>query len=276
MLNEKFDPFVSEWISFATSQKYSLVEKCLKLAQLLEYPELDIERYIQKINEIGKVLKLSITDVKNPTYRISVLNEYFFQQCGYRGNTEDYYNPKNTFLNEVIEKKTGLPITLSILYSEIAKHIGLDLKIVGFPGHVIVKYDEEIILDPFNHGRLLDRDKLEEILFRTYGDEVEFSPEFLNKMSDEQILIRIIRNLKNSYTESFAYEKALRCTNMILALKPNFPEDIRDKGIIEERLLHHQDALTYLNQYLELLPDAEDADFVLELIRSVREKLINN
>jgi len=214
--------------------------------------------------------------VKNPTYRISVLNEYFFQQCGFRGNTEDYYNPKNTFLNEVIEKKTGLPITLSILYSEIAKHIGLDLKIVGFPGHVIVKYDEEIILDPFNQGRLLDRDKLEEILFRTYGDEVEFSPEFLNKMSDEQILIRIIRNLKNSYMESFAYEKALRCTNMILALKPNFPEDIRDKGIIEERLLHHQDALTYLNQYLELLPDAEDADFVLELIRSVREKLINN
>ena len=95
-------------------------------------------------------------------------------------------------------------------------------------------------------------------------------------MNDEQILIRIIRNLKNSYMESFAYEKALRCTNMILALKPNFPEDIRDKGIIEERLLHHQDALNYLNQYLELVPDAEDADFVLELIRSVREKLINN
>ena len=272
-MKEKFDPFVAEWKSFATGSKYNLVEKCLKLSQLLEYTKLDVSQYIEKINEIGHSLKLSITDVKNPTYRISILNEHFFQCYGFKGDAEDYYNPKNNFLNEVIDKKSGLPITLSILYAEVAKHMDLELKIVGFPGHVIVKYDETVILDPFNQGRLLTNENLNEILFKTFGEQVQFIPEFLNEATDEQILIRIITNLKNSYAQSFAYDKAVRCANMNLALKPNFPEDVRDKGILEHKLLHYDNAIYYLTQYLELVPDAQDADFILEMMRNIREKI---
>jgi len=272
-LNEKFDPFVAEWVTFAKSQNYNLVEKCLKLAQILEYPDLDISKYIGMINEIGKSLKISINNSKNPTYKISMLNEHLFQNSGFKGDTDDYYNPKNNFLNEVLEKKSGIPITLSIIYSEVAKHIDLVIRIVGFPSHVLVKYNEEIILDPFNQGKLLNIDDLHEILVKNYGGQVEFSPEFLDEIPQEKILIRMVRNLKNSYVNSYGYEKAMRCTNMILALEPESAEDVRDKGILEERFLNHGPALQLLNQYLEQNPDAEDADFVLDLIKNIRNKI---
>ncbi len=272
-MSEKFDPFVAEWKAFATNPNLTLVEKCLKLAQILEYPELDISKYIEKLNEIGETLKSSINKIENPTYKISMLNEHLFEHNGFKGDADDYYNPKNNFLNEVLEKKSGIPITLSIVYSEIAKHIGLDLRIVGFPSHVVVKYREEMILDPFNDGKLLTMDDLDNILLQNYGEEVKFSPDYLNEIEPEKILIRITRNLKNSYVQSYAYDMAMRCINMTLSLEPISSEEIRDKGILEERLLNHDEALTNLNQYLEINPNADDADFVLDLIRSIREKI---
>ena len=272
MSAEKFDPFVSEWVSFSKNSKHNLIEKSLKLAQILEYPDLNISKYIEKINEIGNSLKLKIKYVKNSTYLISMLNEHVFEKYGFQGDDEDYYDPRNNFLNAVFDKKTGIPITLSIIYSEVAKYIGLDLKIVGFPGHVVVKYEEEMIIDPFYSGRLLTINDLEEILYRNFGDGVEFIPEYLNTATTDQILTRLLRNLKNAYTQSYAYDKAMRCTDMILGIRPESPEEIRDKGILEERLLHYNEALPLLNKYLELEPEAEDADFILELIKSVREK----
>ncbi len=271
-MEKKFDPLVAEWLSFVKSSNYNLVEKCLKFAQIVEYPDLNVEEYIMKINKIGKSLKESISDVKNPTYLISMLNEHLFENLGFSGDDDDYYNPKNNFLNEVIDKKVGLPITISILYVEVAKFIGLDLKIVGFPGHVLVKYNEEMILDPFYDGRLLDVDDLQEILDVNFGGQLDFKPEFLDEVGPEQIIIRLTRNLKNSYLQSFAYEKALRCINMVLAMHPESPEDVRDKGILEERLLNFETALEYLNKYLEINPNADDVDFILELIRRIKTK----
>lgn len=272
-MSQKFDPFVAEWISFSSSQKYNLVEKCLKLAQLLEYPDLKIPDEVAKINEISKSLKVILSDVKNPTYLISMLNEHLFQRLGFQGNTDDYYDPKNNFLNQVLDKKKGIPITLSIIYVEVARQIGLDLRVCGFPSHVVVKHGEDIILDPFEGGRLLDIESLEDILFRNFGEEIEFESEFLDELPEEKILVRIIRNLKNSYSQSYAYEKAMRCIDMILAVEPDAPDEIRDKGILEDRLLHYDYALKYLNRYLEIAPEAPDVDFVLEMIREIREKV---
>ena len=272
MSTEKFDPFVSEWISFSKNPNYNLIEKCLKLGQIIEYPELNISKYIEKINEMGNSLKIKISEIKNPTSKLQVLNEYLFDELGFHGAEEDYYDPVNSFLNVVLDKKTGIPITLSILYSEVAKHIGLDLRIVGFPGHVIVKYKKEMILDPFYRGRLLTIEDLEKILNRNFGEDVEFVPEYLNEATTEQLLTRLLRNLKNAYTQSYAYDNAMKCTDMILGMQPESPEEIRDKGILEERLLRYDKALPLLNKYLELEPEADDADFILELIKSVREK----
>ena len=272
-MDEKFDPLVAEWVSFVKNPNFNLVEKCLKFSQILEYPDLNIDEYINEISRIGMSLKESINDVKNPTYLISMLNEHLFENLGFSGDDDDYYNPKNNFLNEVIDKKVGLPITISIFYTEVAKFIGLELKIIGFPGHILVKYNEEMILDPFYDGRLLDIDDLQEILNNNFEGEVEFKPEFLDEVDDEQILVRLTRNLKNSYIQSFVYDKALQCVNMVLSIEPESPDDIRDKGILEERLQNSEIALKYLNKYLEINPNAEDIDFVLELIRSIKIKI---
>ncbi len=266
-----FDPFVSEWISYAKNPQYTLIEKCLKLAQVLEFPDLEISQYIQKLNTYGNELKNSMSEVQNPVYKVSMLNEYMFDTLEFHGNSDDYYNPRNNFLNVVIDKHSGIPITLSIIYIELAKHIGLELKPVGFPGHFLVKYSEEMILDPFNGGLLLDIDDLQDILDTTYGEGVEFNPEYLNEIEPEKILVRISRNLKNSYNQSFNYSMAMRCINMVLGLEPNSPEEIRDMGIVQSRMLQKEAALQSLNKYLELAPEADDVDYVLELIRNIKE-----
>ncbi len=271
-MNAEFDPVLSEWSTYVRNPKLNLIEKCLKLAQILEYHNLDIENEVQKINDIGISLKNSIVESKNHTYRISLLNEFLFQTCGFNGNMEDYYNPKNNFLNYVIDEKTGTPITLAILYSELGKHIELDLRIIGFPSHVIVEGGEELMLDPFNKGKQLSADDLREILLRNYGDDVELVPEYLNEITVEQILIRILRNLKSSYTESYSYEKSIRCNLMILAISPDSPDEIRDIGILEEKLMNYKKSIKYLERYLELDPNAQDVDLILELIRNIREK----
>ncbi len=271
-MQDKFDPLVAEWTSFVRNPAYNLVEKCLKMAQILEYPELNVDAYIKNISHMGRTLKEWVNDTNNPTHLIATLNEHMFGNLGFVGDMEDYFNPKNNFLNEVIDRRIGIPITISVLYVEIAKFIDLELKMIGFPGHVLVKYDKDVILDPFNGGESIGIDKLQEILDGCFAGRVKLEPRFLDEISPEKILIRMARNLKDSYANSYAYEKALRCTNMVLAIEPNFPDDIRDKGILESRMLNPDAALKYLNRYLEMNPDAEDADFVLELIREIRTK----
>lgn len=271
-MSQDFDPFVAELVSYVSDPSYSLVEKCLKLAQTFGYPNLSITKYVDKLNSMGEILRDLISDVKNPTYLISMLNEYVFNTLGFSGNRDDYYNPDNNFLNMVIDKKTGIPITLSIIYVDLARHIGLDLRPVGFPSHFLVKHTEEIIIDPFEGGRILTIDDLHEILNRSYGGEVEFAPQFLDEIEPEKILIRIARNLKNSYTESFNYEMSMHCINFILSIEPNAAEEVRDRGILQARLLHYDLALESLNKYLELSPEADDVDDILDLIRSIKER----
>lgn len=271
-MSQDFDPLVVEWISYAKNPTYTLVEKCLKLSQTLEYPDLNISEYVQKLHRMKEDLKKSLSEVKNPTYLVSMLNEYMFDVLGFSGDRDDYYDPKNNFLNVVLDKKSGIPITMSIIYIELAKHIGLDLRPIGFPSHFLVKYSEELILDPYNRGRLLSIDNLQEILDTNYGGGVEFSPDFLNEIGPEQILIRISRNLKNSYTQSFNYTMAMHCINMVLGIEPDSPEEIRDKGVLEARQSNYYLALRSLNKYLELAPEADDVDYVLDIIRNIKER----
>ncbi len=271
-MNNIDSSLVSEWNLFVNNDNYNLIEKCFKLAQILEYPELNITSEIEKIKELGLKFRDRIVESKNPTYTISLLNEFLFDVERFQGDLDDYYNPKNNFLNYVLDRRTGIPITLCILYTEIAKYANIDLKIVGFPSHVIVKFEEEMILDPFNRGRLLELEDLQEILYQNYGDSVEFEAEYLNEISEEKIMVRMLRNLKNSYMDSFAYDMAIMCNKMILGIVPQSVEEIRDMGILEEKLGNYENAMKFLNTYLEKDPNAEDVDYVLELIREIRNK----
>ena len=272
-MNYTDSSLISEWNSFVKNDSYNLIQKCLKLAQILEYPELDISKEVEKIKEMGVKFRNRLSESKNPTYTISLLNEFLFDTEGFQGDLDDYYNPKNNFLNYVLDKKSGIPITLCILYTEIAKYVKLNLRIVGFPSHVIVKYEEEMILDPFNRGRLLELEDLQEILYQNYGDSVEFEAEYLNQITNEKIIVRMLRNLKNSYTDSFAYEMAILCNKMILSITPNSSDEIRDMGLLEEKLGNYEDAEKILNRYLEMEPNADDVDFVLEMIKEIRNKI---
>ena len=272
-MNNTESSLISEWNLFVNNDNYSLIEKCLKLAQILEYPELDITNEIESIKELGLKFRDRLVESKNPTYTISLLNEFLFDVEKFQGDLDDYYNPKNNFLNYVLDRKSGIPITLCILYTEIAKYANLNLKIVGFPSHVIVKYKEEMILDPFNRGRLLELEDLQDILYQNYGDSVEFEAEYLNQISEEKILVRMLRNLKNSYNDSFAYDMAILCNKMILGIIPYSVDEIRDMGILEDKLGNYENAIKFLNTYLEKDPNAEDVDFVLELIREIRNKI---
>ena len=266
-----FDPFVEEWVAYSKNPRYTLVEKCLKLAQVLEFPRLALDHYIQNLNHMGEGLRNSISEVKNPTYLVSMLNEYMFGTLGFEGNSDDYYNPRNNFLNTVIDTRKGIPITLSIIYIQLGRYIGLDLKPIGFPGHFLVKNSEDMILDPFNRGVLLDLGDLEGILGSIYGGEARFRPEYLDEVGPEKILVRIARNLKNSYMQSFNYEKAKHCINMVLGIAHDEPEEVRDMGIVQSRLLQNDLALQSFERYLELAPEADDVDYVLEMIRRIKE-----
>ena len=272
-MSGELDHLIDEWKAFVKNENKNLIQKCLKIAQILEYPDLDISSYSEKINDVGISLRNLIVKRRNPTYQISILNEYLFDKCGFHGEMEDYYNPKNNFLNHVIDNKSGIPITLSIIYSEIAKFLDLEIKIVGFPSHVIVKFGDEMLLDPFHHGKLLSLDELQEVLYNNYRDEFQLLPEYLNEIPTEMILVRMLRNLKNSYTESYAYGMAIKCNKMILVIWPESPEEIRDLGIIENKLKNYEKSIELLNHYLELNPNAEDVDIILELIKENREKI---
>lgn len=270
-MSPETDP-VEQWRAIAADPGLSLVEKSLGLAKIVEYPDLDVGEYAGRIGEIGTSLCEAVGDVRNPTYLISMLNEHLFDNFGLAGDEDDYYDPKNSFVNEVMDKRSGLPITVSVIYAEVARHVGLEPQIVGFPGHVLVKFGEDLVIDPFYGGRAVGAEELQQILDMSFGGGVVLAPEFLDPIPDEKVLARMARNLKNSYMQSYAFEKAELCIDLVTGLEQDVPGDVRDRGIVEERLSRFGPALAHLSRYLEMSPDAEDADSVLDLIRSIRAR----
>ncbi len=273
MKEHEFDPFVAEWASYVNNPNLGPVEKYLKMAQLLEYPDLDIGAYIEKINVLGRHCWSVCPDEGKNEDKVGRFNGEFFGSLGYGPDETDYYDPRNNFLNEVIDRKIGIPITLSILYTEVATRTGLDIRVVDFPGHILAKIDETLILDPYNGGMIVGHDELQAILDGVFDGEVLFKPEYLDEAKPERMMIRMARNLKNSYMHSYDYARAGRCADMVLAFDPESPDDVRDKGIIEGRLLHYETALGHLNRYLEINPGGDDVDHVLEMIKNIREKI---
>src|SRR5262245_12765725 len=161
-----------------------------------EYPYLDIEKRLDQINAFAELARAGDDVSADPLTRIMRLGALLFDDLGFRGNSEDYFDARNSFLNDVIDRRAGIPITLSVLYIEIARRIGLKLFGVGLPGHFIVKFvgdDHEILIDPFNGGRLLSEQKCREMIQEMYNGEMLFTPDFLYAVSKKQILKRMLR-----------------------------------------------------------------------------------
>jgi len=186
-----------------------------------------------------------------------------FVSHGFRGNRAEYYDPENSFLNRVIERKAGIPITLSVLYMEVAARIGLPTHGVGFPGHFMVKAragNNDLIIDPFNSGEVKSEEDLRAMLQQMYGDEVTFREEYLAPVSKRQILQRMLTNLKAIYARQDDLPKLLAVFDRLLILDPGAADEFRDRGMIYSRLDCFAQAKEDFERYLQLMPNARDAD----------------
>lgn len=258
-------------------------EAAIDLAQVAlliakeEYPDLDVAVYLARLDAMGEEVQRLADGSLDPHRLIAALNEYLFQQLGFRGNPENYYDPKNSFLNEVLDRRTGIPITLSAVYLEVARRIGFPLHGVNMPGHFLVKYegrDEEIVVDPFGGGGILSDPDYQRMLDRIYGGKLCFERGMLAALGTRQILARMLTNLKAIYFNNQEYAKALSIVERLVILQPQTASEIRDRGLLSCQLKRYADASADLDRYLRLVPEAEDSEVIREYLRSLRQRVV--
>lgn len=254
-----------------------LVEAALFIARL-EYPELDVRAYVERLNRLADELSQQLPADSTSADKIFALNQFLFDEQGFSGNFDEYYDPRNSFLNEVLDRRLGIPITLSILYLEIGHRIGLPLEGVSFPGHFLVKLPVDggdIVLDPFSGGVSLSEDDLENQLEALYGDQQPAAalslPHLLGSAGKREILLRVLRNLKGIYMSGERLHKALLVAENILALAPEVAGEVRDRGMLYDRLECFRPALADYQHYLVLDPEAQDSESIRARIIELRD-----
>jgi regulator of sirC expression with transglutaminase-like and TPR domain len=269
-LRDELDRF-SELLS-RNDDRIDLARACLQVAEDA-YPGLDVDGYLGEIERFGKRLRARIPMQAAPEERVVALNEFLYDDLCFSGNTDNYYDPCNSYLNEVIDRHTGIPITLAVLYMEIGRRIGLEFQGVSFPGHFLVRLRVRggtLVLDPFSGGTPQSEDELRARLKRvippgaTGGITIADLPldQFLEPASNRQILARLLRNLKGVYRETDKPERLLEVLNRIIIVAPDSPGELRDRGMVYQRLECWRPALKDLADYLEREPDASDLEEV--------------
>jgi regulator of sirC expression with transglutaminase-like and TPR domain len=270
---ERFTQLVS-----GSEEELDLAEAALLIAQE-EHPDMDVAAYLRRLDGLAAAVRARLPQAPEPTDIIDNLNIQLFREEGLTGNESEYYDPRNSFLNEVLDRKRGIPITLSVIYLEVGRRLGLPLVGVGFPGHFLVKYsgaDGEMVLDPFAGGATLSREDLVQRLRRMYGDANPFLaqiPQLLAPASKKEILVRILRNLKGIYLQKNDFARALAASDRILLVAPDLATEVRDRGAVHQRLGHLQAAQQDLRRYLQMVPDAEDAEAVRTIISRMVARL---
>ncbi len=237
-----------------------------------ECPTISIQQYLREIDRLARSVRLDFPANDKPIEAIEAINEQLFRVEGFRGNEEDYYDPKNSFLNEVLDRRTGIPITLSVLYLDISKRVGLDMRGVGMPGHFIVKachHVPEIFVDPFDQGKILLEADCRRRLTQIYGEQFEFRNSYLNEVTHHDILERMLANLKSIYVNRGDYQKTLCVIEKMLVVRPNSPEQIRDRGIANYKLERLSNAVKDWARYLELSPEAPDAEDIAKKLKQI-------
>jgi regulator of sirC expression with transglutaminase-like and TPR domain len=252
--------------------RIDLSRACLLIAQDA-YPDLDVERYIGEIERMATRLRARLAPTAAGEDRVVALNQLLYEELGYWGNTEDYYDPRNSYLNEVIDRRTGMPITMSILYMDLGRRIGLPVEGVSFPGHFLVRVRLRggmLVLDPFSGGAPQSEDELRGRVKRVIPDGVADDlpaselplDQFLEPATNRQILARVLRNLKGIYRKANKPERMLDVLNRMLLVTPDASAELRDRGYVYQRLECYRAAFKDLTDYAEREPDAPDLDEV--------------
>lgn len=231
-----------------------------------EYPQLADADYEARLRQYSRRLRKVVNRDDAPATQLRSLNNFLFDELGFSGDNQDYYDPRNSYLNDVLDRRLGNPISLAVVQMELARRLGVPLQGVSFPGHFLVRLplDEGIVvLDPFQKGRSLDAAELRRRA-RTHLETQDIDDQRLARMlepaSHRAILSRMLRNLKAVYCEREQWDKALRCCDRLLTLDSHQPGEYRDRGQFYLKLDHVRAASEDLRRYLALMPQAEDAD----------------
>lgn len=238
-----------------------------------EYPQLDPDLYDTLLQSHAEHLRGEIEAIEPWSLKMQAINRHLFEELGYAGNHDEYYDPRNSYLNEVFERRLGNPLSLAMVQMEVARRLGVPLDGVSFPGHFLVRLpidDGVLVMDPFNRGRPLGVDELRQRARpHMSGDEPDDDTlgEILNPASHRAILMRVLRNLHGVYAECDDWERAVRCADRMLRLVPDHADGLRDRGLGYLKLGHRNGARHDLARYLQLNPDAGDSG-------SLRERLV--
>ena len=242
-----------------------------------EYPQIDASHYLERLETLAQRVRLRMRTAPTARETIALLNRVLFEEEGLRGNRDDYYDPRNSFLNDVLDRKLGIPITLSVIYKEVARRVGFPLAGTGMPGHFLLKhYDAmsgEILIDPFNRGRIVGNVECQQRLDEIYSGKVELKPEFTQAVTHREILIRMLNNLRQIYFSRCNMSKGLMVLDLLLAIPPHCPDLLRERGLVRLNLEQYLGAARDLGTYLQLQPDAADADDVRETLEMLRQLL---
>ncbi|HKJ07657.1 MAG TPA: tetratricopeptide repeat protein, partial [Gammaproteobacteria bacterium] len=231
-----------------------------------EYPSLDVTAYLRCLDRWGAEVRSRLPDQPTAEQIVLTLNEFLFEELGFDGDMDSYYDPRNSYLNEVMDRRLGIPITLSILYLDVGCSAGLPLEGVSFPGHFLVKFSVqqgEVVLDPFSQGVSLEEADLEELLARAEVNLHAARPsltQLLVGADPRDILVRMLRNLKGIYLHQKNLHKTLHMMDLIVAVRPDTPFEYRDRARVYQELECFGAALADYRHYLELSPRADDAE----------------
>jgi regulator of sirC expression with transglutaminase-like and TPR domain len=240
-----------------------------------EYPQLVAETYLRRLDLLTERVRDRLGDETAGPVALQEISRILFENEGLRGNTAAYYDPRNSFLNDVLDRRLGTPPTLSIVYLEVGWRLELPLAGVNFPGHFLVRYDGEavkLLVDPFQGGEIRFEDEAQDLLDRVYGGAVRLQESFLRPASKKDILVRLLANLKSIYQNAHEDVKALQAVERILLIRPEAPDELRDRGFLLARVGRGAEAAADLRRYLDALPHAPDAERVRMMLRELQSK----
>jgi len=240
-----------------------------------EYPRLDADAYLERLDGLARAVD-GVRRSPDALGRLHRLREYLFVEQGFTGNRDDYYDPRNSFLNDVLDRRQGIPITLSLVLMEVGKRLGLAIEGIGLPGHFIAGArldDSQILLDPFNGGALVTPEECEELVGSVVGRPVTLRPEHYAPVSGRQLLTRMLANLKGAYWRRQEWDRVVGAIDRLLVLDPKAAGEWRDRGVAWSNLGEVRRGLGDWERYLTEFPDAEDHETVKGHLRRARQKL---
>jgi len=240
-----------------------------------EYPGLDVETYLRRLDRLAQKA-VSARQGADPLGRLHRLREYLFEEQGFKGNTDDYFDPRNSHLNEVLDRRVGIPITLSLVLIEVGCRLGLQMEGIGLPGHFVTGArvgGEHVLLDAFNGGTILTGEACGNLVARAVGKPVELTAEQFVPVTKRQFLTRILNNLKGAYWRREAWRKVVGVIDRLLVLTPEAGGEWRDRGVAWTSLGDFSRGLADWERYLTRFPNASDHEKVRTQFRRLRQKL---